>query len=166
MKPILFLLIFAICGSASASIRTWTMKDGSTVEAEFETLMGDYVLLKSGGGKQLRVDLSRISDSDLAMIELLSPPKFEINCSRTYKTRVFPPIESSQLPRSAYYTFKAAIERGFPVTPYRHELTLEFFVIGVEVYGEKDILLDYKKTTFSMADLKAGRLEISSSSIE
>lgn len=165
VKPIILILNLSLCAAAaSAEMRTWTLKDGKQLEAEFVLVNKGRVFLKTPKGKEKKIPMSNFSEEDTLHIELLMPPNLEFDFSNFSKARVFPD-SLSKLPQSYYQTFKVSIKRG-PSAPYKHELTAEFFVIGAEIAGDKKLLLDYQKESFYLPEDSYGEIEMASRVIE
>ncbi len=153
-----------VCGSVLAEMRVWTLNNGKSLEAEFISLIGGQVSLKTLKGKQHKVPESSFSENDLTYIELQMPPKLNLSFSKTSTIRIFPDSHSD-LPRSQYYDFKAKIKQT-STKPYKHELVVEFFVIGEEKAGDHKLLLDYQKENFHLSKDSGNIFELSSNTIE
>ncbi|VGO14284.1 hypothetical protein PDESU_02843 [Pontiella desulfatans] len=161
-----FLLIGLLlaCSAAFAEPRVWTLKNGKTLEAEFVSMIGGKVSLKTDRGKVIKVPEEDMSAEDITYIELSSPPDLDLSASRTTKQRVFAD-SLSELPSAMYNDFTAVVKQK-STRPYNHELTLEFFVVGEEKAGDKFILLDYKKENFRLSDGSRSVFELPSKTIE
>jgi len=150
------------------NMRVWTLTTGKTIEAEFITLMGGNVILKSRRGKQLKLPGNEFSETDQEYIELKTPPKLDLNFAKTSKQRLYPDIlwvGDDGIPTVLQYNFKAMIKQKSP-RPYSHELKAEFFVIGQEIDGENRILLDYQKASFHLNDGSRSEFEIAGNMVE
>jgi hypothetical protein len=155
---IICLLLIGMYGSATAETRVWTMANGKTVEAEFVTFLGGKVSLRNLKGKTLKIPANQFSEVDLSYIDLLMPPKLDLQFSKTTTQRVFPD-SLSELPRSMYLDFKVKISQKSS-KPYSHALVVEVFAIADEIDGEKKILLDYQKEPFKLTEGSDSEFEI------
>lgn len=165
MKSLITTICFVlICSVSLAEMRVWTLKSGKQLEAELVSMMGGKVSLKNSKGKLIKVPESEISPEDITYIELENPPGLELGASRTTKQRVFPD-SLSELPSAEYNEITAVVKQK-STRPYKHELTLEFFVIGEEKAGDKYILLDYKKESFTLDAGSKSVFELPSRTIE
>ncbi len=70
--PLAALLLLAQVAISPAIARTWTNRDGKTVEGDFVRLDGDVVVLLVGD-KEARVPLASLSDGDQAYAKLFNP---------------------------------------------------------------------------------------------
>ncbi len=167
IRKLLFLsvILFSLLGTAVAEMRAWNLNNGKTVEAEFMTVIGEKVSLKTLKGKTVKVLASDFSAEDLAYIELSTPPKLELSISKSSKARTFPDTLSREIPTSDYYNFKAIIKQKSSKR-YSFELTAELFVIGREKIGDKFTLLDYQKAPFLLENGSRSIFELPSRQIE
>ena len=135
-------------------VRSWTLKDGKTMEAEFAVVVGGQAVLKTARGKTRKIPLARFSKADQEYIELARPPKFNIDFSKKSSMRMVPPGRYSGTAevRLYDYTFSARLKQ-ISAGEYNHELTVEFFAIGSELRSNSNnyILLDRQKATFTPA---------------
>lgn len=131
-------------------LRVWNMRSGRTITAEFMSAIGDSVALKNKKGKLLKLPRANFSEADQEYIQLIQPPDIDIEFSKKSKQRVFPFTMSNvkKIPRSSYYDFWVTLKQT-SVGQYDQELTVEFFVIGDEVSGNKHTLLDYQTASFT-----------------
>jgi len=151
MKIITTMAIALLCfNSAQAEMRIWTNTDGKTIEAEFFTTIGDQVVVKDAKGKQLKIPMATLSPADLEYIELEQPPKLIINFTKqsNQRTRPTSPYLNEDPIRIMDYTFGAKVKQDSAKT-YNHELKVEYFAIGGEITGDKNILLDRKESSFT-----------------
>jgi hypothetical protein len=152
--------------SARGEMREWTFADGSSRKAEFISVVGNKVVLALPSGKQQRIPLAGFSEEDILFIELNSPPNIDFRFSKSSKARVYPDSwNMNNRPQSFYFTFKMDVFRTI-TSSYRHGLTAEFFVIGKEIHGKKNILLDYQKEEFHFTDDSNEGIEMTSRVIE
>ncbi len=154
MKQTLIMLavVLSFTTASIAEIRAWTLNSGKTIEAEFMSVMGGKISLKTLKGKLIKVPSSEISPEDLVHIELMQPPKLDFSFSKKTTQFTYAPLtewfETANIPpRSQYYSFSTQIKQT-SANPYNHELTAEVFVMAVEVDGGQYILIDRQKETF------------------
>ncbi|MDF7807742.1 SHD1 domain-containing protein [Pontiellaceae bacterium B12219] len=132
-------------------MRLWTLKDGRTVEAEFMTVVAGNLILKTVAGKQLKLPLNNVSDADVDYSKLSMPPKLDLELSKSSSQCKWGDTYNGE-PRTVrgnIYTYTAKI-RQTSTQPYGFGLTAEMFVIGDEIGGNKNILLDYQKSDFRL----------------
>ncbi|MDZ8120337.1 SHD1 domain-containing protein [Pontiella agarivorans] len=135
---------------ARAEVHVWTLKHGKTVEAEYVALAAGEVTLKTVRGRIRKVPLAGLCKEDRRYIELLNPPRLDLELGKTSDQRVYPPTyNESELPRQTIYTFTARVKQ-LSGRPYHRPLTLEFFNIGEENNGDKNILYSYQKESFTL----------------
>jgi hypothetical protein len=138
----------------SLEMRVWTRSNGKQLMAKQVAVMGDRVVLKTAKGKQLKIDLAKLSQSDHEYLELNNPPKFSIDFIKRSESKPSryeqSPMEikwGRDAPRVNDFTFGAKVsQRG--AGAYNQELTVEYFAIGKELLGNKFILLDRRKGVF------------------
>lgn len=166
MKQSLLIYLVILTGMTSFSdeLRIWTFSNGKSVEAEFISVIGDKVALKGKRGKLIKVSKTSISKEDQVYIELSQPPALDFSFSKTTKPFTYMPLtgwfeENNVPPRSQFYTFSSQIKQT-SANPYNHELSAEVFVMAVEVDGDKNILIDYRKQTFRLAAEKKRKANI------
>jgi hypothetical protein len=135
--------------SSVDKMRTWTLMDGRTFDAEFVSLIGDKVAFKKAGGKLIKISQGNLSEADLIFIQIENPPELDISFSKKSLQRVYPESLGSQpRPTSYNYVFSAKIKQ-ISTKNYDQELQVEVFAIGAEVDGDKYILLDRQKHRFT-----------------
>jgi hypothetical protein len=154
-----------ICASSFADTRVWTLTNGKTIEAELLSVIGGKVALKTLRGKLIKLPEGQFVEDDMLYIELQMPPKLDLTFAKKSKIRTFPDTNSNELPRSQYYDFSARIKQ-LSTRPYKHDLTVEFFVIAEEKYGDKHILIEYNKETLRLEEGSGSQFMISSRTIE
>lgn len=73
-------VVLLICiPSGYSEMRIWTSKKGQMVEAEFVSIVGDKVVLKTSEGKLLRVPQRGLCNEDREYLAGFIPPKLEIS---------------------------------------------------------------------------------------
>lgn len=136
--------------TAQADVHVWTLEGGRTLEAEYVALSVGEVTLKTARGRVRKIPLEKLAEEDLRYIELLNPPRLELELGKVSDQRVYPPTYNDQeLPRQTLFTFTAKVKQ-LSGEPYRRQLTLEFFNIGEENNGDKNILYSYQKEQFTL----------------
>ena len=130
-------------------IRTWTGLGGDTLEARYLTRLGGKTVLETAKGKQLKIPFVELSLEDQIYVDLLNPPKFNIDFSKQSNQRIPDPgpYSSSSSIRIFDYVFGAKLEQTSSGS-YNHELRVEFFAVGSENGGDKYVLLDRQESTF------------------
>lgn len=139
--------------AAETKMRLWSLRNGKTLEAEFVALIGGKVTLRTPRGKQVKLAENQFSEADLNYVDLLNPPKLNLNFAKTTRQRIFPDtlwVGDDGVPSALYYDFKVTISQKSPRL-YPHELTAEYFAVAKEIDGDKRILLDYQKKPFRLA---------------
>ncbi len=133
------------------NVRTWTMADGTTLEAEYLSVIGGNVVLRSPQGKQIKLDGNQLSEADREFIELANPPKFIISFTKQSSQRM---IESTPYldripPIVVDWKFGVKLKQT-SASEYNHALTVEIFAVGQQLMdGNKYMLLDRQTTTFT-----------------
>lgn len=136
--------------------RVWTLVDGSQFEAEYITVVGDKMVVKTlPRGRQKKIPMNTVSAADREFIELANPPEFSldfIKLSSSIMDRYeLSPMEiqwGRELPRVNDFSFGAKV-RQTGARPYNHELELEYFALGKEMIGNAYILVDHGSSTFT-----------------
>ncbi len=149
-KLALSLLILTFTAVCHAEIRSWTTSDGKTFEAEFINVIGDKAVFQSGK-KQLKISYDSLSETDKEYIALSNPPKLDITFTKSSVSRHIQtsPVFQEAPPRINDFTFGAKV-RQTSAGDYPFELEIEYFAIGQELRGNRFILLDRDKRTFTL----------------
>ncbi len=164
MKAMMIPLLLAMGLGAQAEIRTWTLDSGRQVDAEYDKVVMDLVWLKDPGGEVAKVPLTRLSENDRLYIELLNPPKLDIEFhskedqllgyykATPYLPDVIPPDVSQ-------CTFETVVRKK-GTADYHHDLKVEYYAIGRQrLDRDKYILLE--KETGSYAPFEKPEFKIS-----
>lgn len=127
-------------------LRIWHKTNGDSIEAEYGNIFAGKVVLKNKKGKLIKIPLTQISAEDRKFIELLNPPEFKVEFTKTSGQVTAPPaspfLGGDPRPyRGQDYTFGVRI-RQKNTSAYNHNLTVEYFAIGEEVDGDNYHLLD------------------------
>lgn len=136
--------------SLQSGLRLWTTQAGKQFEAEYGSVIGDKVSLTTPRGKQQKVSLADLSESDREFIELENPPEFNLTFVKSSQVRFIEitPHLNEDPPRVNDWSFGAKV-RQTGARSYDHELTVEYFAIGKELIGNAYILLDRRSETFT-----------------
>ena len=92
------LTLVMLCTLAQAELRTWTLKNGKTKDAEYKTIMSGNVILKSKRGRQIKIPLDQLSKTDLTFLELANPPKFKLQVLKNENRVQYKPVPNDALP--------------------------------------------------------------------
>ena len=52
----------------AADARTWTSRSGSQIEAELESVQGEFAVLRTADGRQFKIQTAQLSDADQAFV--------------------------------------------------------------------------------------------------
>ncbi|MDF7824886.1 SHD1 domain-containing protein [Pontiellaceae bacterium B12227] len=149
-------------------MRVWSLTNGKTVEAEYVTLIGGKVVLKTKRGKQVKLPGNEFSEADLKYIDLNTPPELDLNFAKTSKQRIYPDIlwvGDEGIPGVLSYDFKLMIKQKSSRL-YSHELKAEYFAIGKEIDGDKRILLDYQQKSIHLTEGSRSMVEMTGNTVE
>lgn len=162
--PLLLIILFGVRLGAVAEMRTWTLNDGRTFEAEIAAgLPGiNTVKMITGDGRKVEVPLDQLSAEDRKYIELSHPPKLEIDILKSLKTMLY----SARLtkwgadvrPSDTRATFGVRVKQ-VGTGDYPYELKAELFAIGRQIYADRYILLDRETWTFRLTNENKRRFE-------
>ena len=144
-----FVLIWITSVCTGAETRTWTLEDGSSLEAEYVIVMGGKVNLKLPAGKIIKLPLNQLIPEDRIHIELENPPVFRIDFVRNRDQEVFDlmPGQGNLLLRPPEYRCHYGVKiKQRDTYAYKHALRMEFFAIGKERAGAGLILIDHQDT--------------------
>lgn len=135
------------------AVRTWTLDDGQRMDASLQAAIMGNVVLENARGKQQKIPISKLSEEDRRFVELSTPPKLDINFSKTLSQRTVPPIHVSKSgwvqPKLFDYTFGVTLKQT-STGDYNHPLHVEYFAIGKQINGSHTyILLDRGEGTFT-----------------
>ncbi|MEN8255279.1 MAG: SHD1 domain-containing protein, partial [Verrucomicrobiota bacterium] len=134
------------------ALRTWTLVDGRTLEAEFVNLFGGKVVLKNAKGKIKKVPREQLSAEDIEHAELTRPPDIDINFLNSLKT-----VSFSGGFYDFYFWYRYDEQHGHfglqlkqtSAGDYNHELKVDMFVVGQQREGNQYLLLDRQQFTFN-----------------
>ncbi|MDF7799372.1 SHD1 domain-containing protein [Pontiellaceae bacterium B1224] len=72
-------VLMGLTFSVSAEMRIWSDKKGNTIEAEYVSVIGSKVVLKTPEGKTLKVTMSGLSAADKKFLASSIPPTIKID---------------------------------------------------------------------------------------
>ena len=148
------LVLLAFTGlNVRAEKRIWTLADGTTFEAELVVTFPTEAVFKNAKGKDLKIPLERLSPESRTQIELENPPTLSLGLIKDRDATVFPAGITLKMQRPpevrCHYGIRIKqTSRG----DYNRELRVELFVIGLERYGDKYILLDRQDASFFLTE--------------
>jgi hypothetical protein len=134
-----------------STLRTWTMKSGQTLEAEYISSIGEHIVLRSVRGKQIKVPASKLTSEDHEYIALSNPPKFNISFTKQSSQHliVTSPYLNEEPPRTFDWRFGVKMKQ-VSAGEYGYPLTVEVFTVGRQYMDDrKYILFDRQTTTFT-----------------
>lgn len=79
--------LFFVSGWANAEMRTWTKKDGTTLQAEFVREVLGTLVLKDAAERKISIRLNNLSVSDLRYYQNTIPPKINIDFFKNIKKK-------------------------------------------------------------------------------
>ena len=136
-------------------IRTWTLAEGRTIEAELINTFGGKVVLKSPSGRIHKIQQENLSAEDLMYAELAQPPALKINFLKTSRKKSFHggfyDVAWWDRPPEDWVHYGVQLKQT-STGEYNHELQVELFAIGKQRSGDRYILLDRQQTTFNPAN--------------
>ncbi len=135
----------------TVELRTWHLANGQTVEAAFERVLFDKLVLKTADGKDVTIpkDEFALSAADREYLELEDFPKLDLLFRKSIERKNFSMIRGSEnRPPEQRASFGAKVVQK-STAEYNHPLTVEYFAIGQEIKGDRYILLDRMSKTFT-----------------
>lgn len=132
-------------------LRVWTLTGGKTVEAEYVSIIGDEVVLRTARGRQVRIPADGFSPDDIDYIRLSNPPQFSVDFVRSssQKTLETTPYLNEEAPRILEWTFGAKVEQE-STADYPYDLKVEYWALGQQYLdGNKYKILDQQVGHFT-----------------
>ena len=131
--------------------RMWTREDGKSFEAKFLTVISGKAVLEDSRGKQRKIPLDQFSEEDRTYIELSQPPEFNIDFSKKSSQFIgkMSPYNNRSPAKVLDYVFGTRIKQ-ISTGLYNHELKVEFFAVGSEIFGDHHVLLDHQESRFTL----------------
>lgn len=151
MRTILLMFgMIGMCAYVQAELRTWTLKNGQTFDAEMTRKIFDSLVMVDPAGRELSIPLDSfdLSEDDQEYLMLESPPKLKIEFRKSIQRKNFEMIRGSEdrVPENrATFGAKVNLQDKFD---YDGELTVELFAIGGELWGDRYIILDRQTSRF------------------
>jgi len=140
--------------SGDSGMRTWTMTDGRTLEAEFINTYGGKVVLKTAKGKMLKIPEERLSAEDIEYAELARPPTIDVNFLNNFRQKDYSgglyDFAYMDRPPEQWGHFGVQLKQT-SAGEYNHELQVEMFVVGSQRGGDQHVLLDRQQFSFNPA---------------
>lgn len=143
-------------------IRLWTLNSGKTVEAEYVTLIGGKVVIKTKRGKTVKTPASDFSEADQLYLTLLNPPKLKISFKKD--TKQYPVKSNPELdvpvPVATDFAGRIVIEQESKKANYNRPLKVEFYVIADNYDGNDYILFDRQIEEFTLTPENERKFEL------
>lgn len=163
-RVLLLLVALCTCSVAMAEMRTWKFKTGETLEAEYiKTVITKY-RLRDANGKEYDIPIEQfdLSDEDKEYLALENPPELKLEIRKSIQRKNYAMVRGAEdRPPEQRGKFGVLIKQtGSGEYPY--PLTVEVFVIGEEIKGNRYILLDRFSSPFRLTDRHRSRFEYES----
>ena len=136
---------------AEPVLRMWTLKSGKSIEAEYVSIFGGKVVLKTAQGKVVKVPLSKFSEENLGFLDLLNPPQLTMDFKK-HTTRfevLYNPYSGMPIPTAQEFAGGVVVKQQ-TMKEYAHPLRIEMYVVVDEYDGDNFILLDRQTETFTL----------------
>ncbi len=137
-----------------STLRTWTLSDGKTIEAELANQTSQTVWMKAGDGREIKLPVDRFSKEDREYLVLCNPPRLRIDFTEKIDTLEQPPNPGDRFNDTRRpveirdYTFKTRV-KVMDTVRYTYPLTVEYFAIGREREGDHYVLWKRGSKTFT-----------------
>ena len=150
------LSLILVASSLRAEFRVWTDANGKSVKAEHVINMADKVVLRLTDGREIKVPLGSLSESDRLLATVLQPPKLEIEVSpissrSNQSLRSAGPGSGIQVQEESV-TVKVDVRKVGSV-PYDARLRAELYVLGEQENGL--VVIDQITSIFSFPSAKS-----------
>ena len=122
-------------------IRTWSDKNGNTIEAEYVNSMSGKVILKDVKGKSYKLDPAKLSDADRLYLSTSIPPRIELFYNKSVEDMDSTYHESCIITGSLTI-FKKNKEN------YTQPLKTHLMIIGYDEARDAYVVLDHAKDHF------------------
>jgi hypothetical protein len=136
-----------------ADIEEWKLSDGTTFEAEYVMEMTGYATFRNAKGKEIKVELDKLSPEARTRIDLKNPPKLEFDLVKDQNKVSFSGgvggrgAGSRPAEDRVYYGARVFTRSN---GTYDYPMDMEVIVIGKERLGPKYIVLDKFEVTFRL----------------
>ncbi len=147
--------------ATKSAMRTWSLNSGKSIEAEYVTLIGGDVALKTIRGKVVKVPLPKFSEEDLIFLDLLNPPELKMDFKKhTSRFEVlYNPNTGMAIPTAKEFAGGVVVKQQ-NMKEYTHPLRIEMYVVMDEYDGDNFILLDRQIETFTLTPENEKRFEL------
>lgn len=148
-------LVMVMCLNlvVDAEMRTWTLVDGRSFEAQLSdqvSFSGDIKLVDAQG-KELSIPTDRLSAEDLKYIDIIRVPELDIDFIKSFNQILFSSKVSQEVrPPEIRAKFGVRVKQKGSGA-YEHELTVEFFALGRQIYADRYMLLHREKVSFTLS---------------
>jgi len=160
-RMLLLLVLSSICSIGTAEMRTWNFKTGETIEAEYVKTMFDNYVIKDANGKEYTIPIAKfnLSDDDKEYLALENPPKLALEIRKSVVRKNYSMVRGSEnRPPEQRGNFGVLIKQKSP-GDYPYPLTVEVYVFGDEIKGDRYILLDRFSSPFSLREGPKSKFE-------
>jgi len=153
-RMLLLLLVTSICSIGTAEMRTWHFKTGETIEAEYVKTVFDNYKIKDANGKEYTIPIEKfkLSAEDKEYLALENPPILEMEFRKSVVRKNYSMVRGSENrppeQRGEFGVFIKQKSSG----DYPYPLTVEVFVFGIEIKGDRYILLDRFSSPFTLKE--------------
>ncbi len=133
---VLIFLLATLC--IHADVRTWTSKDGKTIDGEYVNFAFEKVTIKIANGELRQLPLDQLSEEDQELVEILNPPEISIDYRESAQPREFTadPWEANgggnQILNHPIKIIDAefgALIKQRSTKEYDHDLTIEMYIL-------------------------------------
>ncbi len=127
-------------------LRTWTLDDGQSIEAELVNQTSENAWIKTADGREIKVPADKLSEDDRLYLRLDDVPRMRIDFTEKIDALTSPPNELGRFSDTRRpveikeYRFKARV-KIMDTTRYTYPLTVEYFAIGREREGKNNYVL-------------------------
>ncbi|MDF7807563.1 SHD1 domain-containing protein [Pontiellaceae bacterium B12219] len=139
LMPVILFLSFTL--PVLAEVRTWTAKNGKTVEAEFVLRGMKSVRLKTDAGKILNVPFDGLSRDDQVYAELQSPPSLSVEVDPN-ENHVGHSVNRRNNEGYLILDFEITIRKKSRMS-YSRPLKTNLYVVGVQEVSGAYIILQH-----------------------
>lgn len=157
----LFLMLLCMTAGADAQLRTWTLADGRTLEAELTSRVcfDDGVKLVDADGEEISILLDQLSPEDQEYIDIVRVPELDLDLLRKLPQVLFSKKGSGSLRDPEIRArFGVRVKQKGSGT-YNHELKAEYFAIGRQIYADRYMVLARESITFRLSKENDKRFE-------
>jgi hypothetical protein len=141
-------------GASQSALRTWTLTDGRTIEAELSNAVSfdDSVKLIDSNGREQKVPPNLLSEADRKYIAISRVPELDVDFLKSLRNVLYSSkLESGNKVRDPelHASFGVRVKQvGTGV--YDHELKAEFFAVGRQIFADRYMVLARESVTFRL----------------